>query len=656
MGMIPGHIVQQIIESAYIEEVIGEFVHLKKSGSNYKAHSPFVDEKTPSFMVSPAKQIFKCFSSGKGGNVVSFLMEHEKWTYPEALRWLAKKYNIEVEEEKLSDTEIAARSERESLAALNRFANDFFSTSLHESSEGQQIGLSYFKERGFSKATIDKFELGYNPEKSEGITAAALKAQYSEKFLLAAGLSKEGRNGLYDFLRGRVIFPIHNISGQIVGFGARTLKSDKKIPKYLNSPENALYNKSKILYGLYQAKNQITKDDQCFLVEGYTDVISLHQNGIENVLASSGTSLTTDQVKLIKRYTKNVTILFDGDSAGIKASFRGINLFLQEGLTVKACLFPNGEDPDSFAKAHSVDEIHDFIKENSKDFVSFKASILLKDHDLKNPAEKVAVLREMAETIAQISDPLSRNVYCKTSADLLETEEQVLLKEINRHLRNQARGELKKSVGMAEADFHIQTEESLETPEKPSQKQVEGFKGSEIQERDLLRLLVLHGDKEFIYRESSEEGETVEALTQVRSFILSLLEADDIDFDIPIHQRMLNLIKENEQVDQAIHQSSDQELTQFYADLITPPYQLSPNWELKHQIEISKEEDKLNSIVPKTLYTYQLAKVESEIKNIQEQLKTNGDEATVISLLEEQKEYENAKKQLSKILARVILR
>lgn len=653
MAIIPQATIQQIMDSASIEEVIGEFVHLKKSGSSYKALSPFIDEKTPSFMVSPSKQIFKCFSTGKGGNVVSFLMEHEKWTYPEALKWLAKKYNIEIEEKEESQEQIAARSERESLAALNRFAGDFFIKSLHESSEGKAIGLSYFTERGFTKKTIDEFDLGYNPEKEEGITQAALAAQYNEKYLLAAGLSKEGRNGLYDFLRGRVIFPIHNLSGQILGFGARTLKADKKIPKYLNSPENELYNKSRVLYGLYQAKNSITKEDNCYLVEGYTDVISLHQNGIHNVVASSGTSLTTDQVKLIRRYTKNVTILFDGDNAGIKASFRGINLFLQEGLSVKACLFPDGEDPDSFAKAHSVEEIEAFIGENAKDFVSFKAMVLTQDQNLNDPATKVAVLKEMAETIAQIADPLSRNVYCRSCASLLDIEEAVLLKEINRILRGKARGDLKKSVGLDDAIAEI---DSVRSPQIRQEAPVKSGLSSELQERELLRLLIQHGNKSFLYSESNEEGEIVEAMTEVRYFILSLLEADEITFDNPLHQKMLAFIQANENAEELLAQHSDQELTQFYADLITPPYELSPQWETKHQIFIKDDAEILPVTVPKTLYTYQLLKIEMEIRAIQEQLKTEKDEEKLIALLNEQKEYDGAKSQLSKLLSRVIIR
>ncbi|WP_170226956.1 DNA primase [Luteibaculum oceani] len=652
--MIPKETIQQIIDSASIEEVIGEFVALKKSGSNFKGLSPFTDEKTPSFFVSPSKQIFKCFSTGKGGNVVSFLMEHEKWTYPEALKWLAGKYNILIEEKEQSPEQIQARSERESIAALNRFAADYFEDCLHQTEEGKNIGLSYFYEREFTDATIKEFNLGYNPEK-DGITQEALKNQFNQKYLLAAGLSKEGRSGLYDFLRGRVIFPIHNLSGQVLGFGARTLKADKKIPKYLNSPENELYNKSKVLYGLYQAKNTITKEDNCFLVEGYTDVISLHQAGIKNVVASSGTSLTKDQVKLIRRYTKNVTILFDGDSAGIKASFRGIDLFLQEDLAVKACLFPDGEDPDSFAKKHAREEVLDFIQDNAKDFVSFKASILTEGQELNDPIKKVAVLREMAETISQISDPLARNVYGKNCAGLLDIDEAVLLKEVNKYLRGKARENLKQGFDSDQIEGEITAR--IAGTEIPTEKQnLKKGLSADIQEREILRLLLQYGDKQFLYREKDGAGEIIEAEVGVRDFILETLDADEITFQSEKHQKLLAFIRENENFSEAIKWVEDSEITSLYADIITPAYELSPNWEKKHFIFTNKEEANLNLAITKTLYTYQLLRVEMEIRDIQEALKTTRSEDEMMELLRNQKEYDRAKSQLSARLSRVIIR
>ncbi len=635
-----------------IEEVIGDFVHLKKSGANYKALSPFTEEKTPSFMVSPSKQIFKCFSSGKGGSAVTFLMEHEKWTYPEALRYLAKKYNIPLEEKEESPEEVMARSERESIAALNRFATEFFEKTLHESEEGKSIGLSYFKERGFIPQTIETFQLGYNPEQEKGITKTALDKQYNEKYLLAAGLSKEGRHGLYDFLRGRVIFPIHQVSGQVVGFGARTLKSDKKIPKYLNSPENALYNKSKTLYGLYQAKNTITKEDCCFLVEGYTDVISLHQAGIKNVVASSGTSLTTDQVKLIKRYTSNVTILFDGDTAGIKASFRGISLFLQEGLQVQACLFPDGEDPDSFANEKGQEETLAFIQEHSKDFVSFKAQILVGEANLDDPLKKVAVLKELAETIGQISDALSRSVYCKTTANLIGVEEELLLKEINRHVRQKNRDILKKQAGVSDAREVMPDP----VPELPKPQEVSQGLNPIAHEKELLRILINYGHQQFIYKEESEDGEIVEAQVGVADFILDTLEADEITFHHPPHQSMLEYIQQQQPQQEAITQPTEPLLTELYADLVYEPYELSPNWSKKHFIYTESEGDKLDVAVKKVLYTYLLFRVEMEIESIQNKLKSNLEEEELISLLTSQKEYDRAKMKLSEELSRVIIR
>ncbi|MGB0165639.1 MAG: DNA primase [Luteibaculum sp.] len=651
--MIPKSTIDQIMDATSIEEVIGDFVHLKKSGSSYKALSPFTEEKTPSFFVSPAKQIFKCFSSGKGGSAVTFLMEHEKWTYPEALKYLAKKYGIAIEEREESPEEIAAKSERESLAAVIRYAHQFFQDALHNSQEGRDIGLSYFKERGFSIQTIKEFELGYNPEQELSLSKQALENQFSEKYLLESGVSKEGRSGIYDFYRGRVIFPIHNISGQVLGFGARTLKADKKIPKYLNSPENELYNKSKVLYGLYQAKNHITREDTCYLVEGYTDVISLHQAGVKNVLASSGTSLTADQVKLIKRYTKNVVILFDGDAAGIKASFRGINLFLQEGLAVKACLFPDGEDPDSFANSHSTEELKQFLSDNAKDFVSFKTEILKGDSKSDDPLSKVAILKDLAETIAQIPDALSRSIYCRSSAALLDVEEQLLLREINKFVRSKNRDALKK-----QADVREENPEDFLLVESPTQTKPELKKGltAELYERELLRVMLLYGSMNFIYRDSSEDGEMVEAEVGVRDFILDTLEADNIDFDIARHQEMLRFIREHRAIEEMDAATMENSLAEFYADLIYEPYELSPNWEKKHFIFTSGEKEKIDQTVVRSLYSYLLIRVEMEIRNIQEKLKSNPAEEEVIELLKSQKDYDRAKMKLSDQLSRVIIR
>jgi DNA primase len=382
MSKIPPHIIDDIMQASRIEEVIGEFVSLKRAGSNLKGLSPFTDEKTASFVVSPAKQIFKCFSTGKGGTVVSFLMEKEHFSYPEALRWLADKYGIPIPaDEPATAEQLAAISERESLYIINDFARDHFKNNLHNSEEGTAIALSYFEERGFRKDIIEKFQLGYCLNTGTDFTKASIAKGYKLEYLEKVGLVKSKDDRQFDFFRGRVMFPIHSVSGRVLGFGGRTLFTDKKIAKYFNSPESIIYNKSEILYGLHYSNGDIIKYDNCFLCEGYTDVISMYQAGIQNVVSSSGTSLTKDQIKLIRRYTQNITNLYDGDPAGIKASFRGIDLILEEGMNVKVVLFPEGEDPDSFSKKSSTVELENYIKESTQDFISFKASILLKDSE-----------------------------------------------------------------------------------------------------------------------------------------------------------------------------------------------------------------------------------------------------------------------------------
>ena len=376
INFIPQETIAKIFDSADIVEVIGDFIQLKKSGSNFKGLSPFANEKTPSFMVSPGKRIFKDFSSGKGGNVVSFLMEHEHLSYPEALKWLANKYNIEIEETQESEEQIAAKHQKEGLYLAHQFANEFFKKSLKDTNEGKSVGLSYLKKRGYNLNTIDKFEIGYSPEDYNALENEAKNSNYSLEPLKKSGLIKEGEKGTYDFFRGRIIFPIHNITGRIIGFGGRTLRTDKKVAKYFNSPESDIYNKSNVLYGLFQSKSEIIKSDSCLLVEGYTDVVSLHHNGVKNAVASSGTSLTDGQIRLIKRFTNNVVILYDSDPAGINASFRGVDMLLKAGLSVKVVLFPEGEDPDSYSHQLSTEDFKSYLNDRQIDFISFKANHL----------------------------------------------------------------------------------------------------------------------------------------------------------------------------------------------------------------------------------------------------------------------------------------
>jgi len=435
MARIPPHIIDEIMQTSRIEEVIGEFVHLKRAGSSLKGLSPFTDEKTPSFVVSPAKQIFKCFSTGKGGSVVTFLMEKEHYSYPEALKWLANKYNITLpEEEEQTAEQLAVITERESLQIINEFAKNHFHERMLTTEEGKAIGLSYFVERGFRQDIIEKFQLGYCLEKGNDFTEAALNKGYKLEYLEKIGLvkSKDGRN--FDFFRGRVMFPIHSVTGRVLGFGGRTLLSDKKIAKYFNSPESIIYNKSDILYGLFFAKGDIIKYDNCFLVEGYTDVISMHQAGITNVVSSSGTSLTHGQIKLIRRYTPNVTILYDGDAAGIKASFRGIDLLLEEGLNVRVVLFPDGDDPDSYSKKVSSTELEEYIQSNTKDFVTFKAEILLQG--TTDPIQRSKLIHDIVHSISLIPDQISRTVYTKEIAKRFDIDQTIVEQELIKLRRN----------------------------------------------------------------------------------------------------------------------------------------------------------------------------------------------------------------------------
>src|ERR1700761_3853990 len=430
--MITKPTIDRIMEVTDIVEVIGEFVQLKKRGANYVGLSPFANEKTPSFTVSPAKGIFKDFSSGKGGSTITFLMELEKFTYPEALKWLAKKYGIEVEETVDSTENKEEENHRESLMIVTAYAAKFFHESLLETEEGKNIGLSYFKERGFSKETIKKFELGYSPDQWEAFTGRALKEGYQEEFLVESGLSvKRENNSLYDRYRGRVMFPIHGFTGRVIAFGGRTLKTDKNVPKYVNSPESEIYHKSNVLYGLYFAKKAIRDEDNCYLVEGYADVLSVHQAGIENVVASSGTSLTVEQIRLIGRVTKKITILYDGDAAGIKASLRGLDMILEEDLNVKVVLFPDGHDPDSYVRQVGTNAFKRYIEEDKKDFLLYKTDLLLKEAGT-DPIKRADVIREVVESIAKIPDSIKASVFIKDCSHLLQIDERALLSELNK--------------------------------------------------------------------------------------------------------------------------------------------------------------------------------------------------------------------------------
>ncbi len=484
--MITRRTIDQVFEIALVEQVIGEFVQLKKAGSNFKGFSPFTDEKTPSFMVSPVKQIWKDFSTGKGGNVISFLMEHEHFSYPEAIRWLAKKYNIEIEETEQSDEQRKLINERESMFLVSKFAKDYFHQVLFNTQRGRAIGLSYFKERGFREDIIKKFDLGYCKNEWDNFTKTALDKGFDVKYLKSTGLTiiKESmeKDKMFDRFKGRVMFPIHSMSGRILGFGGRILTNDKKASKYLNSPESEIYHKSKILYGIYQAKKEIAKQDNCYLVEGYTDVISFHQSGIKNVVASSGTALTSEQIRLVYRLTNNITVLFDGDPAGIRASLRGIDLILEQGMNVKVVAFPEKEDPDSFAKGHSDAELKAYLTGNARDFINFKVSLLLGDAQ-QDPIKKAGLIRDIITSISKIPDGIQREVYVQECARIMDISERVLFSEL----------------------AQLINKNNKEKQQQKSQPQLQPVKESVLRsktdslvllEKEIIRILLLYGNEE----------------------------------------------------------------------------------------------------------------------------------------------------------------
>lgn len=663
MGRIPQHIIDDILNTARIEEVIGEYVNLKRAGSNLKGLSPFTDEKSPSFMVSPAKQIFKCFSSGKGGTVISFLMEQEQFSYPEALKWLAQRYNIELPEEKpLTVEEQQQISERESLGIINDFARDFFVDRMHNGEEGKSIGLSYFVERGFRKDTIEKFQLGYCPRVEGSFTETALKKGYKLNYLEQLGLSKTKNDRSFDFFSGRVMFPIHSVSGKVLGFGGRTLQSDnKKVAKYFNSPESIIYNKSKVLYGIYFAKADIIKYDNCFLVEGYTDVISLSQSGVTNVVSSSGTALTKDQIKLIKRYTNNVTILYDGDAAGIRASFRGIDLILEEGLNVKVVLFPDNEDPDSYAKKVGSTELKTYLETAQKDFVSFKADILLEDTE-NDPIKKAALIRNLATSIALIPDTITRSVYVQSTSKKLEVAEQVLLQEINTLRRKQISKDLNSGQNNDFEDLSDLQEGIKQNPVQQISKE-QGKRNFEPQENDVIRILVKYGSRaiEILQRDEMQKVSSVEI--SVSELIVFELERDGITFENAIYQEIYDIVKsgleENILYDPTYFlRMENQDIVQFTTNLLSPKHELSDLWLMKFNIDTSEEIHKLGQAVKETVYVLKNVKINRRIEEIQESLKSESNDdvqETEEELLTELMELQLIKRTFALALGRIII-
>lgn len=650
MARIPPHIIDDIMQTARIEEVIGQFVNLKRAGSNLKGLSPFTDEKTPSFVVSPAKQIFKCFSTGKGGNVVSFLMEKEHYSYPEALTWLADKYGIQLPEEKpATPEELAEISERESLHIINNFARDHFVNNMKNTTEGKNIGMSYFVERGFRPEIIEKFELGYCINKSDDFTSEALKKGYKLEFLEKVGLTKTKNDRSFDFFRGRVMFPIHSASGRVLGFGGRTLITDKKIAKYFNSPESIIYNKSKILYGLHFSKGDIIKYDNCFLCEGYTDVISMYQAGVTNVVASSGTALTKEQIGLIKRYTNNITILYDGDAAGIKASFRGIDLILEQGLNVKVILFPEGEDPDSYAKSVGTDELKAFLKENEQDFLSFKTDILLKDGS-DDPIQRAGLIKEVVHSVSLIPDPITRKVFVQSIAKRFEMDEQTLNYELQVLLNKQ------QGINTPPPRPKPTAPTTEKVPEKTTKVKID------YNEFDLMRVLVLYGANALEFDQLNSEGKKETVEISVAELICQELEIDDLYFDEPIFAKLHQIIKDgiNENV---LHKpsfflrSENQNIVHFVSEIQFRQREISQNWANKHNIFTASEKDKLETAVMGAIHSFKISKVEKRIQEIRLALHKNeisGEET--MDLLAEQVALENVKKAIAKKMGRIIVR
>jgi len=616
MSKIPPHIVDQILQTARIEEVIGEFVQLKRAGSNLKGLSPFTDEKTPSFVVSPAKQIFKCFSTGKGGNAASFLMEKEHFSYPEALRWLAKRYQIEVPEEREATAEeLAALNERESFLIINEFAKNTFANMLLETEEGKAIGLSYFEERGFTRATIDKFQLGYCLNTGAAFTQLALEKGYNKAYLEAIGLSKSKEERSFDFFKGRVMFPIHSISGRVLGFGGRTLLSDKKVAKYFNSPESIIYNKSEILYGLYFAKGDIVKYDECLLCEGYTDVISMHQSGIQNVVSSSGTSLTKEQVKLVSRYTKNLTILYDGDAAGIKASFRGIDLILEEGMNVKVVLFPDGEDPDSFAKTRSSEELAQYIKNNKQDFISFKAGVLLADgnHD---PILRAGLIKDIVHSVSLIPDQIMRSVYAQQLAQQFEISEAIVQSELLQ-LRKQGLSKQFQDPTFNELELPKQA-----TPQSQIAISIQSGADTSIYEAELIRLLLKYGTRALDFQILGSER----IQTSVIELIIHELQNDQLSFTDPLYQEVYEIFAKGVNEDQTLYAASfflrheNQQIVQLATNFEAQEQDLSHNWVSKYKIQTKSESDDLYQTVLQTIYRFKLAHVENRISALRKEI------------------------------------
>ncbi|MBL0129167.1 MAG: DNA primase [Flavobacteriales bacterium] len=648
--MITPQAIQSVKDAMRVEEVVGEFVSLKRKGPRYLGLCPFHNEKTPSFNVSPNLGIYKCFGCGEAGDAITFLTKHEHLSYVEAIRWLAKRYNIEVTEEEQTPEQQIEHSERESLAVVQQWALNWSVDQLWNTDEGKRIGLSYFHERGFTDATIKAFQLGYVPEQGNAFAYAAQANGFNPEILEKAGWIKRREDGTgtaWDFFAGRVTFPILGLSGQPIGFGARTLKSDKKLPKYFNSPESVLYNKSRSLYGIAQAKKSIVEQGLCYLVEGYTDVISLHQAGITNVVASSGTSLTEEQVRLIKRYAPVVTILYDGDAAGMKASLRGIDLVLKEGLNVKVVTFPEGEDPDSFAKSHSSSEVRAHLTDTAQDFLVFKAALLMADVG-DDPVKKAAAIHEIVESIALVPDQVLRSLYIQQCGRMLGVNEQALISEMNKVLRRQYR---KQGNEQAATDDLIAPELAAPQPE------VEDL-GTTPQERELLRILLSYGHERIVVPFVTDEGGQEEEEMSLAETMFEMLAVDDLLMDQPLYKEIyLNYRHESNlgtSIGETFYVAHDRKEWQEVAiELLTEKYTLSHNWMDRHRIHVKRDRTDLLKALTNAINGLKLKRVTRMLTDLSTAIGRAGEEE-IAPLMKEKILLQKIRGQLAEIMGRPI--
>lgn len=638
--MIDHSTIQRILDTADITEVVSDFISLRRRGVNLLGLCPFHNEKTPSFTVSPAKGIFKCFGCGKGGNSVNFIMEHESLSYPEALKWLARKYNIDVVEEEETEEQKQLKDERESLMIVSEYALKYFSRTLWEENEGRAVGLSYFRERGFRDDIIKKFELGYAQNGKAPFTEAAQKQGYRLEFLEKAGLSIIRDNWQRDRFAGRVMFPIHNLAGRVIAFGGRLLKEDPKAAKYLNSPETEIYHKSRVLYGIFQARREIARTEKCYLVEGYTDVLSMHQAGIENVVASSGTALTPDQIRLIRRFTPNITIIYDGDAAGIKASLRGIDLVLEEGMNVKVLLLPDGEDPDSFAKKMGASGFQKYIDEHETDFIRFKTNLLLKEAE-KDPVAKARLISDVVRSVAMIPDNITRSVYIKECSSLLDVSEDILYSEIQKQKRKQTEDFHKKEQRTRQPGFHSE-------PPKPLPVEQEAPKRTEllVEETEFLRFLLKYCNTILFEEEGEEPHEIIQV--KVGEFMIQELEDDELVPENEDFRKIFYEVRENinnEDFDPWKHfiYHPDAAVNRLATDLLSEKFIESKRW-TKAGAFTEKEEEILDYLIPKIINEYKLRKIKTMMEEIEKLITIASKEDNFDQVIEEQSKYMNLKR------------